>query len=141
MIGVFFLKFSIRGDAHKLYLRLREEPTENIKQSRFLKEAREIKAFYQSLDNEALLLIYYQITKEKNGTGIIPILATAIPWLLFLFANPLENFLFHDGSKNWFVFSVIYLIILTISLTLHFKEKAWATVHSEIIQDILTRRD
>jgi len=137
---VFFLKFSVRGDAHKLYLRLREEPIEDIKESRYLKEARDIKAFYQTLDNEALQLIYYQITKEKNGTGIIPILATGIPWLLFLFANPLENFLFHDGSKNWFVFSVIYLIILTISLFLHFKEKAWANVHSEIIQDILKKR-
>ncbi|MBR3121412.1 hypothetical protein D1B32_19605 [Oceanobacillus profundus] len=141
MRGGVSLKFSMRGDAHKLYLRLKEMPIEDIKESRYLKEPASIKEFYQLLDSETLKLIYYQIVKEKSGIGIIPIFATAIPWLLFLFANPLENFLFHDGSSNWMIFSIIYLILLTISLILHFKEKAWAGVHTEIIQDILAKRD
>ncbi|WP_244857068.1 hypothetical protein [Oceanobacillus sp. J11TS1] len=131
----------MRGDAHKLYLQLKEMPVEDIKKSQYLRETAAIKAFYQLLDNETLRLIYFQIVKEKNGIGIIPIFATAIPWLLFLFANPLENFLFHDGSSNWMIFSIVYLILLSISLVLHFKEKAWANVHMEIIQDILTRRN
>lgn len=138
---MFFLKFSIRGDAHKLYLKLKETPIEDIKKSHYLKDARDIKDFYQSLDSEALQLIYYQIAKEKNGSGIIPIFVTTIPWLLFLFANPLENFLFHNGSSNWMIFALIYLILLSISLILHFKEKAWAVVHAEIIQDILSQRN
>ncbi|MCF3942962.1 hypothetical protein [Oceanobacillus alkalisoli] len=115
-------------------------PTAEIKKSRYLQETHAIKVFYETLDKETLQLIYYQIAKEKNGTGIIPILATAIPWLLFLFANPLENFLFHDGSSNWMIFAFLYLVLLSISLILHFKEKAWAVVHVEIIQDILAER-
>lgn len=115
-------------------------PIEDIKKSRYLKETAGIKEFYQSLDSETLQLIYYQIAKEKNGIGVIPIFSSAVPWLLVLLANPLENFLFHDGNSNWLIFAVIYLIILTISLILHFKEKAWAVVHSEIIRDILSKR-
>lgn len=134
------LKFSIRGDAHKLYLRLRALPSTKVKESRYLKETKEIKAFYETLDNETLQLIYYQVAKEKGASGIIPIFATAIPWLLFLFANPLENFLFHDNSLNWMIFTFIYVILLTTSLVLHFKEKAWAVVHTEMIKDVLEKR-
>jgi len=115
-------------------------PGRDIKKSKYLKETKEIKVFYQSLDSETLQLIYYQIVKEKGGIGIIPIFATGIPWLLFLFSNPLENFLFHNGSFNWMIFSFLYLILLTISLIMHFKEKAWAVVHTEIIHDILEMR-
>lgn len=140
-IGGVSLKFSSRGDAHKLYIRFKEMPIGDIKNSRYLKETADIKEFYQSLDSETLQLIYYQIVKEKNGIGVIPIFATSIPWLLFLFANPLENFLFSNGSSNWMIFTIIYLILLTISLILHFKEKAWAVVHTEIIQDILSYRN
>lgn len=115
-------------------------PTEEIKKSRYLQETKAIKEFYQTLDKETLQLIYYQIAKEKNGTGIIPIFATAIPWLLFLFANPLESFLFQDGSSYWIIFAFLYLVLLSISLILHFKEKAWAVVHVKIIQEILAER-
>lgn len=134
------MKFSTRGDAHKLYLLLKRMPKEDIKKSPYLKETHAIKTFYQSLDSETLQLISYQIAKEKNGIGIIPIYATSIPWLLFLFANPLESFLFSNGSLYWMVFAVLYLILLSIALILHFKEKAWAEVHTEIIRDILARR-
>ena len=116
-------------------------PIEDIKKSRYLKETGNIKKFYHSLDSETLQLIYYQIIKEKSGVGIIPVFASIIPWLLVLLANPLENILFRDGTSNWLIFTIVYLILLTLFLILHFKEKAWAVVHSEIIKDILYERN
>ncbi|SHG61700.1 hypothetical protein [Ornithinibacillus halophilus] len=131
--------FSFRGDAHKLYLHLRNAQG-NVNDIKFIRETNEIRTFYQTLDTDTLRLIYYRTMKEKNGSGIIPIFATAIPWLLFLLANPLEEFLFSDGNLKWIIFIIIYLIILTISLLFHFKERAWAVLHAEIIQDIIVER-
>lgn len=140
MNGEVQMKFSTRGDAHKLYLRLREMAPGDITKSHYLKETGEIKEFYQSLDSDTLQLIYYQVAKEKGGIGIIPIFATAIPWLLVLFSKPLEDYIIGNGNMNWMIFGTIYLMILTVSLIFHFKENAWAVVHSEIIKDILEER-
>lgn len=130
---------NFRGDAHKIYHRLKNNP-ERISDFDFLKEIQEIRNFYQSLDCDVLKLIYYRMIKEKGGSGIIPIFVAAIPWLLFLFSSKLEELLFINGSLNWIVFCCIYLVLLTISLILHFREKAWAAFHIEIIQDIIEER-
>jgi hypothetical protein len=130
---------TFRGDAHKIYNRLKNNP-KGIKNSKFLIEIQEIRDFYQSLDSDILMLIYYRMIKEKSGSGMIPIFVAAIPWLLFLFSSQLEHLLFEHGSLNWLIFSCIYLVSLTISLILHFKEKAWAAFHIEIIQDIINER-
>ncbi len=131
--------FSFRGDAHKLFLDLKEQ--RNIQSNKDLKETAEIKSFYESLESETLRLIYYRMVKEQNGTGIIPIFVTAIPWLLFLFSDKIQEFLFKDGILIWAIFITIYLILLTVSAFFHFKEKAWAALHIEIIKDVLGERD
>ncbi|SEQ95372.1 hypothetical protein SAMN05216232_3786 [Virgibacillus subterraneus] len=131
--------FSFRGDAHKLFLTLKK--LKDIHSNKDLKEAAEIKSFYESLESETLRLIYYRMVKEQNGTGIIPIFVTAIPWLLFLFSDKIQDFLFKDGILIWAIFITIYLILLTVSAFFHFKEKAWAALHIEIIKDVLEERD
>ncbi|MGP4108675.1 hypothetical protein [Virgibacillus sp. L01] len=131
--------FSFRGDAHKLFLDLKEQ--KNIHSNKDLKETSDIKSFYESLESETLRLIYYRMIKEQNGTGIIPIFVTAIPWLLFLFSDKIQEFLFKDGILIWAIFITIYLILLTVSAFFHFKEKAWAALHIEIIKDVLGERD
>jgi hypothetical protein len=78
--------------------------------------------------------------KEKNGSGIIPILISSAPWLFFLFSKQLQEFLFKDGSFLWIIFIFAYISILTLSVILHFHEKAWASVHIEMIQEILDER-
>ncbi|KAB7705561.1 hypothetical protein F9802_13550 [Bacillus aerolatus] len=134
--------FSFRGDAHKVYLRLKKvsDKDQPFKQMKELTEIGEIQEFYQSIDSCTLKKIYYRMIKEKNGSGIIPILVSAVPWLFFLFSQQLQQFLFNKGSLLWIVFVVIYIITLTISVILHFHEKSWAAVHIEIIQDILKER-
>ncbi|RTQ92744.1 hypothetical protein [Lysinibacillus telephonicus] len=128
-----------RGDAHKIYRRLKKEP-KKIRDIKFLNEIQEIRDFYQSVDSDLLKLIYYRMIKEKSGTGMIPVYVAAVPWLLFLFSSQLEHFLFANGSLKWIFFCCIYLVFLTIGLILHFREKAWADFHIEIIQDILKER-
>ncbi|KQL50820.1 hypothetical protein AN964_24695 [Heyndrickxia shackletonii] len=130
--------FSLRGDAHKVYLQLKQS---GVKQVKFLTEIKEIKDFYESIDSNTLTLIYYRMIKERNASGIIPLFVSSIPWLLFLFATQLEKFLFQDGSKLWAIFGIIYLLILIVSVLLHFREKAWAAFHLAIIEDILKVRE
>lgn len=131
--------FTFRGDAHKIYLTLKKQ--KDIHSNKELKETAEIKSFYESLDSEILKLAYYRMVKERNGTGVIPIFVTSIPWLLFLFSNKVEEVLFKDGSLLWAIFISLYLIFLTISAFYHFKEKAWAAFHIEIITDVLNDRE
>ncbi|PKR85304.1 hypothetical protein [Heyndrickxia camelliae] len=130
--------FSFRGDAHKVYLQVKEK---GVSQAEFLNEIKEVKEFYESIDSKTLTLIYYRMLKEKSASGIIPLFVSSIPWLLFLFATQLQKFLFHEGSKLWAIFGFIYLLILVISVLLHFREKAWAAFHLAIIQDILKERE
>jgi hypothetical protein len=134
--------FSLRGDAHKIYLRLKktlnkDRAFKNIKE---LTEIEEIQDLYRSIDSKTLEKIYYRMIKEKNGSGTIPIFVSSIPWLLLLFSKQLHQFLFNEGSLLWVVFVLAYISILTVSVVMHFHEKSWAAVHLEIIQDILEER-
>lgn len=128
-----------RGDAHKIYRRLRKSP-QTIGQSKYLKELKEVREFYESIESDVLKLIFYRLIKEKNGSGMIPIYVSSIPFLFLFFSQHLDKILFADGSRNWLIFILIYVIGITFSLFLHFREKAWASCHIEIIQDILVSR-
>jgi len=134
--------FTMKGDAHRIFLQLKEtvQNGHSVHTINDFTEVEKIQQFYQSLDSSTLKIIYYRMVKEKHGSGIIPIFVTSIPWLLFLFAEPLIGFLFKEGSMLWAIFGFIYLTILTLSVILHFRERAWAAFHLEIIQDILSER-
>ncbi|UFT98371.1 hypothetical protein KO561_14345 [Radiobacillus kanasensis] len=134
---------TFRGDAHKFYLKLREvsKDTDSFKQVKELEEIQKIKDFYNTMDNPTLKLVYFRIVKERNGTGMIPVFVTAIPWFLFLFSGKLQEFLFQHGHYLWLLFGIFYILTLTASVLVHFKEKAWAVMHIEIIQDIIAERN
>ncbi|MDF0725505.1 hypothetical protein PY093_02110 [Cytobacillus sp. S13-E01] len=134
--------YSFRGDAHKTYLRLKKAANKNqsFKHMKELLEIEEIQGLYQKIDSSTLKLIYYRMIKEKNGSGIVPLFVTAVPWFFFLFSKQLQEFLFKEGSILWVIFGFIYFFTLTITVVIHFREKAWAAIHIEIIQDILNER-
>lgn len=134
--------FSLRGDAHKFYLKLNRALNNgnSVTSIKEIKLVEEIHNFYHSIDSHTLKKIYFCMTKEKNGSGIIPILVSSGPWLLLLFSKQLQEFLFKEGSLLWLIFIFSYIVILTISVILHFREKAWASVHIEIIQEVLHER-
>ncbi|KAA9026949.1 hypothetical protein [Niallia endozanthoxylica] len=132
---------SFRGDAHKLYLKLTKIHNKEFLETKELAEVQEIRSFYQTVSTDLLRLIYYRMIKEKNGSGIIPIFVTAIPWFIFLFSSKLQEFLFREGGILWLPFSFIYMFILIMSVVLHFREQAWAGLHIEIIQDVIEERN
>ena len=136
------MMFSTKGDAHKVFLRLKRAARngDSIKDMKEYKEIEEIQSLYRSLDSGTLQLIHYRMIKEYNGSGIIPILVSSAPWLLLLFSKQLSTFLFKDGKWLWAGFCIFYLLALALSVILHFREKAWAAFHMEIIQDILKER-
>ncbi|WP_338448091.1 hypothetical protein R4Z09_17815 [Niallia oryzisoli] len=132
---------SFRGDAHKLYLKMKKIELNEFIHTKELAEVQEIRTFYQSVETALLKLIYYRMIKEKSGSGIIPVFVTAIPWFIFLFASKLQEFLFQKGGILWLPFSVIYMFVLIISVIIHYREKAWASLHIEIIQDVIKERN
>lgn len=136
------MKVLIRGDAHKLYMKLAKvyKHDEPLAQVQELVEIQEIRSFYQTIDTTTLKLIYYRMIKEKQGSGIIPILVTSIPWFFFLFSKQLQEFLFKEGRLLFLLFSIFYMLTLTISVIVHFRERAWAALHIEIIQDVVGER-
>lgn len=136
------MSMAFRGDAHRLYIKLTKanRQDESLRQVKELVEIQEIRAFYQTIETATLQLIYYRMTKEKQGSGIIPIFVTSIPWFFFLFSKQLQEFLFKEGSLLFLLFGIFYMVTLTISVIVHFRENAWAAVHIEIIQDIVEAR-
>ncbi|GAE24383.1 hypothetical protein JCM9140_301 [Halalkalibacter wakoensis JCM 9140] len=133
---------SFRGDAHKFYLKIKNKVGKGLEpeQVKELQELKEIRHFYKSIDTDTLGNIHFWILKEKNGSGLIPILVTAVPWVLFIFGNQVQEFFENDQGYLWLVFVFIYLIAVTISVSIHFREQSWATVHSRIIEDLLKKR-
>jgi hypothetical protein len=132
--------FTFRGDAHKFYLKIKNSQQEQQKQIKEINELTSIIKFYQTLDRSLLHKIKYQMMKEQQASGSIPLLVTTVPWLLFIFSKPLLNLLFGDFNL-WVPFVLIYVTLLLLGIYLHFHERAWAKVHIEIIEDILSERN
>jgi len=134
--------FSLRGDVHKFYLKLKKTLSKNksINKLREIEEINEIRQFYQTLTVSELTNIRYKMIKEQNGMGIIPLLFGSLPWLGFIFSRQLQIFLFKDGAHIWLWFIIGYSLILFLAFLLHYRERAWASLHIEIIEDILSER-
>ncbi|MEH7414355.1 hypothetical protein V7266_03560 [Neobacillus drentensis] len=135
--------FSFRGDAHKIYLKLKRalNKEQSFKSVKELNQIEKVQNFYMDIESPTLKKIYFCMIKEKNGSGMIPILVSSGPWLLLLFSEQLQKFLFKEGSLLWMFFVLAYISILSLSVILHFHEKSWASVHIEIIQEILKDRE
>ncbi|ADU30499.1 hypothetical protein [Evansella cellulosilytica] len=131
--------FSLRGDAHKFYLKLKKEVRKGRKISNLkeIQELKEIYKFYSPLDTLTLKNIHFRMTKEKTGSGLIPILVSTIPWILFIFSNQVQSFFENDDSYMWLLFVGIYILGVTFSVAVHFREKAWATVHMQMIEEVI----
>jgi hypothetical protein len=133
--------FCFRGDAHKFFLKLKNSIRSNNKIDN-IKEVNEIDdiiSFYENLSNSSLKKIKYKMVKEQQASGSIPLLITTVPWLLFIFSKPLLGILF--GNKPfWVPFVIVYVVLLFWGIFIHFHEKAWAGLHVNIIEDILSER-
>jgi hypothetical protein len=134
--------FTLRGDAHKFFIKLKkvEQLSEKSNQIKEINNVTEIILFYQTLESTLLRKIKYQMMKEQHASGSFPLIVTTVPWLLFIFSKPLLEILFGDFNL-WAPFILIYVTFLLVGTYLHFHERAWAKVHVEIIEDLLTERE
>lgn len=132
--------WTFRGDAHKLYLKFRQKISQgkDLKDVKEIKEITEIKSFYEQLEKSELVKIKYRMNKERNGSGILPLMVSSLPWLLFIFSKQLQNVLLDKDSYIPIVLFILsYTFLITISIIIHFREKAWSTLHIDIIEDVL----
>ncbi|HET7628948.1 MAG TPA: hypothetical protein VFK44_11265 [Bacillales bacterium] len=136
------MMFSLRGDAHKLYVKLKRtsETEGGVEQLEELKEISDIERFYQTVPSATLKKIRYRMVKERKGNGIVPILVTAAPWLAFILSDQLQKLL-NKNAAFLTGFILLYSFFVTLSLIIHHREKAWAAVHVEIIEDLLNTED
>lgn len=130
---------SLRGDVHKFYLKVKKtiDEDQSVYQLKTIKEIKAIKKVYQKLTVSELTFIRYKMIKEQGGMGIIPLLFGSLPWLGFIFSKQLQALLFKDGVHLWAWFLLIYSIILIAGFIIHYREKAWASLHIEIIEDLI----
>ncbi|GGH87791.1 hypothetical protein JOD43_004110 [Pullulanibacillus pueri] len=131
---------SFRGDAHKFYLKVKKtvQQDQSLYKLPEIQEIQTIDHFYGQLSMNELNMMRYWMLKEKGGNGVIPILITALPWLGFLLSKQLQTLLM---KSNLYVlgFLILYIVITAISIVIHYREKAWATMHIEIIDQHLQR--
>ncbi|WP_096199139.1 hypothetical protein [Bacillus sp. FJAT-45350] len=130
--------FTLRGDVHRIYLKIRRavHKKEPIAKLKMMHEIDNIKDFYNTLSEDELRLIRYRFIKEKNGAGTIPILVSTIPWLGLIFSKQIQGF----AEKNLHIIILALLIYTSItiaSILVHYREQAWASVHHEIIENLL----
>lgn len=131
---------TLRGDAHKFYLKIKEtyHGGQQISGLPEIKEIQAINHFYRQLSVDDLRMIRYRMLKEKGGNGMIPILITALPWLGFLMSKQLQTLL-TKGYLYIFTFLILYTIITMVGVIIHYREKAWATMHIDMIDNILKK--
>lgn len=132
---------SLRGDGHKFYLKLKRVYARNhsVKAMRELAEIDEMQRFYRSLTREDLEKIRLRMLKEKSGNGMIPLLVSSLPWLAFIFSKELRTLL-SRSAHLFFWFLVIYTALIIFSSIIHYREKAWAIVHLETIDQIIKEK-
>lgn len=132
---------SLRGDVHKFYLKLKNavDHGNSVCELDEIIEMNKIQQFYHRLSSPELVKIRYRMIKEQKGNGMIPVLVSSLPWLAFILSEQLQA-VFKKGMLIILGFLVIYTFLITFSTIVHYREKAWANVHIEIIDDILKER-
>lgn len=134
---------STRGDAHKIYkkVRLAKKEKRPLKSLKELKELYNIQTFYEQIETDELVLIKYQMEKEKNGSGMLPILVSSLPWIFFIFSKQLQDWLLNQDSYLYLgLFVFMYISFILFSVVIHFREKAWASVHTKILTNVIDSR-
>ncbi|OLO25088.1 hypothetical protein BTR23_25595, partial [Alkalihalophilus pseudofirmus] len=112
---------------------------QNIKNLREIKEINNIQSFYETLPINELKMIQYRMIKEQNGSGMFPILISILPWLGLIFSKQIQKI----AEKNIYfiyIFLTLFTCFALIFILLHYREKAWASLHTEVLKDIIENR-
>ncbi|WP_216829664.1 hypothetical protein [Alkalihalobacterium elongatum] len=129
-----------RGDAHKFYKKIKKAANKQypVKKLREIDEIYKIQKFYESLPLNELKMIQYRMIKEQNGSGTFPLLISILPWLGLIFSKQIQETA--EGNLLFiFIFLSFFTCFAIIFILLHYREQAWASVHTEILKDIIKR--
>lgn len=130
----------LRGDAHRFYVKIKQakERNQNIHELREMKEMEQIVQTYQRMSRQELKKIRYRLEKETQGNGMIPVLVSSLPWLLFIFSKQFHSWMAKTGGDYfWMILFLLFTVIIVFSIILHYRERAWAGVHIVILDDLL----
>lgn len=132
---------SFRGDGHKLYLKLKQKHNQHqsIQDLKEIAEIDEMEQFYRQFKMRDLEKVRLRMIKEQNGNGLIPLLVSSLPWLAFIFSKELRSLL-SRSAHLLFWFLVIYTTLIIFGTIIHYREKAWAALHLEMINGILKEK-
>ncbi|WP_209124527.1 hypothetical protein [Alkalihalobacillus sp. BA299] len=131
-----------RGDAHKFYKKIKNiiAKKQTIHNLSEINEINTIQTFYETLPLNELKLIHYRMIKEQNGSGMIPVLISILPWLGLIFSKQIQK-VADNNIYFIFLFLTFFTLFALIFILLHYREKAWASLHIEIIKDIMEFRE
>ncbi|MFV8830031.1 hypothetical protein [Alkalihalobacterium sp. APHAB7] len=131
-----------RGDAHKFYKKIKKATDQQyeVKDIREIDEIYSIQKFYETLPVNELKMIHYRMVKEQNGSGTFPLLISILPWLGLIFSKQIQETA--EGNLFFiFIFLTFFTCFAIVFILLHYREQAWASLHTEILKDLIERNE
>ena len=127
----------LRGDSHRLYLQLRRlYPTPRAGALAELDHVRAIADYYAGLRAGERHLLLAWAKKEESGVGLIPAALSGIPLLGLIFAPFMQQSIKRLPPWAWFLLWVVGAIAFTSGIYIHFRQKAWSTLHVFLLEQL-----
>lgn len=132
----------MKGDVDKLYRHLHKKYGDHlfIKNIHEMKDVKRIWDFYNKFDQQELRFLYAKMKKEHGGIGMIPLVASSLSFVGFIFGENLRNWINHYDPYGWILFIIVYTTFIVAALYLHYREKAWSTLHLTVVESILAEK-
>lgn len=125
----------LRGDSHKLYLKLRRSyPTPPAEALSELNHVREIAEYYAGLPDTERQLLLAWAKKEESGVGLIPAALSGIPLLGLIFAPFMQQTIKRFPPWTWMLLWALGALAFTSGIYIHFRQKAWSTLHVFLLE-------
>ncbi|HYF91459.1 MAG TPA: hypothetical protein VD969_04355 [Symbiobacteriaceae bacterium] len=125
----------LRGDSHRLYCRLRRSyPTPPRGPMAELNHVRTIAQFYAGLDPGERDLLLAWAKKEESGLGLIPAALSGIPLLGLIFTPFMEKGIRSMPAWTWVLLWLVGALMLTAGIYIHYRQKAWSTLHVQLLE-------
>lgn len=131
-----------KGDVHGFYQKLKRRYGDliHINDVEELDTVRSIRTFYEKFDAEELKNVRAKMKKEQTGIGMIPLVTSSLPLSGLVFGDQIRSWISQYGAYSWVWMLVIYAFIVVVALAVHYHQKACASLHLTIIDEILTEK-
>lgn len=131
----------LQGDVHRLFLQLRRHsPTPPPGPIQALDLPRSIRAYYSQIPLEERRLLLAWAKKEESGIGLIPAALSGIPVIGFIFAPLIQAPFKEAAAWVWLTFWALCAVALVTGIYIHFRQKAYTTLHIVILQELCDQK-